>query len=49
MENWVLQTHMRVRERILILIDTWQEAFSDRRGKYTAQYYHAYEELRVSI
>ncbi|KAK1437165.1 hypothetical protein QVD17_02951 [Tagetes erecta] len=40
------KTHMRVRERILVLIDTWKEAFSDRRGKYTAQYYHAYEELR---
>lgn len=38
---------MRVREKILVLIDTWQEAFTGRGGK-TAQYLHAYEELRVS-
>ncbi|KAK9067791.1 hypothetical protein SSX86_011902 [Deinandra increscens subsp. villosa] len=40
------KTHMRVREKILVLIDTWQEAFAGRGGKVTAQYYRAYEELR---
>ncbi|XP_023749920.1 TOM1-like protein 6 [Lactuca sativa] len=39
------KAHMRVREKILVLIDTWQEAFTGRGGK-TAQYLHAYEELR---
>ncbi|KAI3819123.1 hypothetical protein L1987_12947 [Smallanthus sonchifolius] len=38
---------MRVRERILVLIDTWQEAFGGRGGKLTAQYHHAYQELRA--
>ncbi|KAI3805801.1 hypothetical protein L1987_21687 [Smallanthus sonchifolius] len=37
---------MRVREKILVLIDTWQEAFGGRGGKITAHYYRAYEELR---
>ncbi|KAF5762687.1 putative target of Myb protein [Helianthus annuus] len=40
------KANTRVRERILALIDTWQEAFGCRGGKMTAQYYHAYEELR---
>ncbi|KAI3759925.1 hypothetical protein L1987_50312 [Smallanthus sonchifolius] len=39
------KAHMRVREKILVLIDTWQEAFGGR-GKITAHYYRAYEELR---
>ncbi|XP_071716798.1 TOM1-like protein 6 [Rutidosis leptorrhynchoides] len=40
------KTHMRVREKILVLIDTWQEAFGSRGGRITSQYQHAYEELR---
>ncbi|KAI7750714.1 hypothetical protein M8C21_013016 [Ambrosia artemisiifolia] len=38
--------NMRVKERILALIDTWQEVYGGRVGKLTAQYYYAYEELR---
>ncbi|KAL8232515.1 hypothetical protein R6Q57_002293 [Mikania cordata] len=39
------KSNMRVRERILLLIDTWREAFGSRGGKITA-YYIAYEELK---
>lgn len=43
-----LQTNMHVRDKILILLDSWQEAFGGRGGKHS-QYYWSYEELKVSI
>lgn len=42
-----MQTDMTVRDKILVLLDSWQEAFGGQRGKYS-QYYWAYDELRVS-
>lgn len=39
---------MQVRDKILILLDSWQEAFGGPGGKHS-HYYWAYEELKVSI
>ncbi|KAF7143638.1 hypothetical protein RHSIM_Rhsim05G0228100 [Rhododendron simsii] len=39
------KTDMHVRDKILVLLDSWQEAFGGPGGKYP-QYYWAYEDLR---
>lgn len=39
------KTDMQVRDKILVLLDSWQEAFGGPRGKYP-QYFWAYDELQ---
>ncbi|KAI4324549.1 hypothetical protein MLD38_030029 [Melastoma candidum] len=41
------KTDMQVREKTLVLLDSWQEAFGGPGGKYP-QYFYTYEELRRS-
>ncbi|CAH2058824.1 unnamed protein product [Thlaspi arvense] len=38
---------MQVRDKILVMLDSWQQAFGGPEGKYP-QYYYAYDELRRS-
>jgi hypothetical protein len=41
-----VQPDFHVKEKILVLIDTWQEATGGPRGRYI-QYYTAYQDLLV--
>ncbi|KAM7263260.1 hypothetical protein ACFE04_000943 [Oxalis oulophora] len=41
------KTDMQVRDKILVLLDSWQEAFGGPGGKHS-QYYWAYDEIRRS-
>lgn len=43
-----MQTEFHVKEKVLILIDTWQEAFGGPRARYP-QFYSVYQDLLVCV